>query len=101
MNEFKSNIVPKYVKHTQNDRWLDDQFRICKDTFLVGSILLVVDFVENYTLAPQDEVQSQYYNSVQVSIFVHIVYRHASDSTKEDHKILFLALVPSIYWIPL
>jgi len=46
----------------------------------------VIDFVENYTLAPQEEIQSQYYNSVQVFIFVHIVYRHVIDSTK-DNKI--------------
>ena len=57
MNELKSVIIPKYVKHSQYARWLDGQFCICKNTFPIGTILLVVDFVENYTLAPQDEIQ--------------------------------------------
>ena len=48
----------------------------------------MVDFAENYTLAPQEEIQSQYYNSVQVAMFVHIVYRHADDSTEDDRKVL-------------
>ena len=88
MDEFKSVIIPKYVKHSQYYRWLDGQFHICKNKFPIGTILSVVDFAENYTLASQEEVQPQYYNLVQVTIYVHIVYRHAPDSTKEDQKIL-------------
>ena len=42
-------------------RWQDEQFRICRDTFPIETILLVVDFAENYTLQPQNEIQSQYY----------------------------------------
>ena len=48
----------------------------------------VVDFAENYTLAPQEEIQSQYYNLVKVAIFFHIVYRHADDSSEDNRKIL-------------
>ena len=88
MDEFKSVIIPKYIKHSQYVRWLDGKFYICKNKFLIGTILLVVDFAENYTLAPQDEIQPQYYNSVQVTLYVHIVYRHAPDSIEEDQKIL-------------
>ena len=74
------------MQHSQHAHWLDSQFHLCRNTFSVRTILLVIDFVENYTLAPQEEIQSQYYNSVQVFIFVHIVYRHVIDSTK-DNKI--------------
>ena len=56
MDEFKSVIIPKYIKHSQYARWLDGQFRICKNTFPIVTILSVVDFVENYTLALQDEI---------------------------------------------
>jgi hypothetical protein len=45
--------------------------------FLLGTILSVVDFVENYTFVAQNEIQSEYYHSDQVTIFVHILYRHA------------------------
>ena len=88
VDDFKSAIIPKYGKHSQYARSLDGQFRICKNTFPIGTILSFVDFAEKYTLALQDEVQPQYYNSVQVTIYVHIVYRHAPDSTEEDQKIL-------------
>ena len=44
--------------------------------FPKGKILSVVDFAENYTFSPQKEIQSEYYHSDQVSIFVHILYRH-------------------------
>ena len=44
--------------------------------FSVGTIFSVVDFVENYTFEAQKEIQSDYYHSDQVSIFVHVLYRH-------------------------
>ena len=40
----------------------------------------MVYFVENYTFSPQREIQSEYYHSDQVSIFVHVLYRHAQES---------------------
>ena len=41
--------------------WQDEEFRICRDTFPFGTILLVVDFAENYTLQRENEIKSQYY----------------------------------------
>ena len=38
-------------------RWQDEKFRICRDTFPLGTILSVVEFAENYTLQPQNEIQ--------------------------------------------
>ena len=69
-------------------RWQDEQFRICRDTFPLGIILSVVDFAENYTLQPQNEIESQYYHSEQVTIMVHITYRHGRESNEEKHVIL-------------
>ena len=69
-------------------QWQDEQFKLCRDTFPLGTILSVVDFVENYTLQPQNEIQSQYYHSKQVSIMVHITYKHEPDSTEENRVIL-------------
>ena len=40
----------------------------------------MVDFAENYTFSPQREIQSEYYHSNQVSIFKHVLYRHAQVS---------------------
>ena len=68
-------------------RLQDEQFRTCRDTFPIGTILSVVDFVENYTLQPQNEIQSQYYHSDQVIIMVHITYRHVEDSIEEKRVV--------------
>ena len=54
----------------------------------------MVEFVENYTFAPQREIQSEYYHSDQVSIFVHVLYRHAHaiiysrDSTPQSRDVI-------------
>ena len=62
MEEFFEK-TQQYVKHVHVVRWKDEQFRTCRDTFPIGTILSVFDFVENYTLQPQNEIQSQYYHS--------------------------------------
>ena len=78
----------QYAKHVHVARWQDEQFKACRDTFPIGTILSVVDIAENYTLQPQNEIQSQYDHSDQVSIMVHITYRHGADSTEEKRVIL-------------
>ena len=40
----------------------------------------MIDFAENYTFVPQKEIQSEYYHSDQVSMLVHILYRHAEQN---------------------
>ena len=75
ISEFRGNIQ-QYIQHVNMEQWKDEQFIICRDTFPLRIILSVVDFAENYTLQPQNEIQSQYYHSEKVSIMVHITYRH-------------------------
>ena len=87
MEEFFEK-TQQYVKHVHVARWQDEQFRACRDTFPIGTILSVVDFAENYTLQPQNKIQIQYYHSYQVSIMVHISYRHGADNTEENRVIL-------------
>ncbi|XP_057857649.2 uncharacterized protein LOC131066816 [Cryptomeria japonica] len=85
---FQEKLVYEYIMHTHRARWLDEQFKLCKDTFPLGTIVSIVDFAENYALQPQNQMQSMYYHSTQVSIFIHIAFMHASDSTKEDRKVV-------------
>ena len=40
----------------------------------------MADFVENHTFSPHREIQSEYYHSDQVSIFIHVLYRHDQES---------------------
>ena len=69
-------------------RWEYEQFRICRDTFPLETILSMVEFAENYTLQPKNEIQSQYYHSEKVSIMLHITYQHGPDSNEEKRVIL-------------
>ena len=85
--EFRGKIQ-QYIQHVDMARWKDKQSRICRDTFPIRTILSVVEFAENYTLQPQNEIQIQYYHSEQVSIMVHITYRHGPDSNEEKRVIL-------------
>ena len=54
----------------------------------------MVDFAENYTFEAQKEILSEYYNSGQVSIFVHVLYRHAQqnvdgiESTNDNRHVI-------------
>ena len=57
-------------------------------------ILSVVDFTDNYMFSPQKEIQSEYYDSDQVSIVVHILYKHAElavdgfDSDENNREVI-------------
>ena len=88
MKLFQGKLVYDYIGHTHRDRWLDEKFKLCKDTFPLGMIVSVIDFTKNYTLKPQNEVQPMYYISIQVSIFVHIAFIHAHHSVEDDRKVL-------------
>ena len=64
--DFMNDFVEKtrqYVQHVHVARWKDKHFRICIDTFPIGTVLSVVYFVENYTLQSKNQIQSQYYHS--------------------------------------
>ena len=88
MKIFCENIIYEYARHTHKAQWLDLQFNFSKDTFPLDVIVSVVEFIENYTLQPQNEVQAKYYTSQQVSIFVHIKFMHSPSSIEDDMKIL-------------
>ena len=57
INIFHEKIIYDYARHTHRAQWLDLQFKLCKDTFPLDTIVSVVDFTKNYTLKPQNEVQ--------------------------------------------
>ena len=69
--------LSKYVGHTFRQTWLARQFKACKEDFLIGTIISMIDFAKNYYFQPQDEIQSMHWFNVQVTLLVHITYRHA------------------------
>lgn len=40
-----------------------------------GEVLLLIDFVKNYSFKHQDEIQKQHWFNFQLSILVHFTYR--------------------------
>ena len=76
MDKFQSHIY-KYIKHSHRYRWKYLEFKNSREVFEPGTILLVVEFSENYTFSPLREIQSEYYHYDQVSIFLHVLYRHS------------------------
>jgi dTDP-D-glucose 4,6-dehydratase len=63
--DFMKDFIEKtqqYVQHVHLARGKDEHFRICRDTFPIGTVLSVVYFVETYTIQPKNEIQSQYYH---------------------------------------
>lgn len=44
-------------------------------SLLEDLVLLVIDFAENYNFAEQNEVQEAHWDSLNVNILVHIIYR--------------------------
>ena len=57
MDKFQSQIY-KYIKHSHRSRWKALEFKHFREVFESGTILLVVDFAENYTFVPRREIQS-------------------------------------------
>jgi hypothetical protein len=45
--------IYKYTKHSHRSRWKYLQFKQSREVFPLGTILFVVDFVDNYTFAAQ------------------------------------------------
>ena len=50
ISDFKANNFYNYARHSHKSQWLDQQFRRCKVTFSIGTIISVVDFAKKYTL---------------------------------------------------
>ena len=39
ISDFKVNFFYKYARHSHRSQWLDQQFRMCKETFPIGTII--------------------------------------------------------------
>jgi hypothetical protein len=75
LKKFEEEIY-KYIKHSNRSRWKYLHFKQSHEMFPLGTILSIVDFAENYTSVAQKEIQSEDYHYDQVTIFVHVLYRH-------------------------
>jgi len=68
--------LSKYVGHNFRQTWFARQFKMCEE-FLIGIIVSMTDFEENYSFQIEYEIQSMRWFKVQVTLLVHITYQHA------------------------
>jgi hypothetical protein len=66
--------IRKFIIHNFIVCFQVEQYKICLDTFLKTSMMLVIDFAKNYTFKEYNEVQKMHWHSFQLTILVHICY---------------------------
>ena len=44
-----------------------------------GIVVSSIDFSENYTFKPQNEIQTQHWDNRQITLLIHVTYRHRED----------------------
>ncbi len=62
----------------------------CKATLLEGECMIQMDFAENYTCIPLEEVQSGYWNQDQVTLHPTVVY-YRQDGTMKHHNFVAIS----------
>lgn len=67
--------LQRFVYHNFCARWQTEQAKSAKESLPTNAILTHIDFAENYTFQVQNEIQSMYYHSTQITIMVQVVYR--------------------------
>ena len=82
LRKFETKIY-NYTKHLHRDQWRDLEFKKFGEIFSPRTILSIVDFAKNYTFVAKNEIKCEYYHPDQVSMLVHILYRH--DKQNVDH----------------
>lgn len=73
-------VMKNFIVHNFRARWQSEQFRECLKTFPRGTIVSSIDFSENYTFLVQNEIQSQHWDNKQVTLLIHVTYRHREDA---------------------
>lgn len=66
-----------FIQHDFTAKWQALQFKRCIANFEPGTVVIVMDFSENFTIVYPREPQSMYFNNASIAIHVMVVYRHA------------------------
>lgn len=80
LNELVSDIEkpakggPSFTWHLFSANWQSAQLKKLKDTLPLGTVLMILDFGENFTTLFQDEIKSAHFAKCQITIHPVIVY---------------------------
>jgi hypothetical protein len=67
-------MLQDFITHKYVAKWQDCQFKESLHSLLEDLVLSVIDFLENYTFARQNEVQEAHWHSLSVTIWMQINY---------------------------
>ena len=90
-HELVNYLIPtlqKFIRHNYVARWQDSQCKLAMSSLPKGFLLSHIDFAENYTFQVQNEVQSQYYYTVAVTILIHITYKVVHNEDTNTSSVL-------------
>ena len=71
--EYLKQKLRRFIVHNYIAKWQGEQFKVSIDTFSPDSILSAVDFAENYTFQPYQELQLMHWLQHQITILAHLL----------------------------
>jgi len=78
--------VTTFIIYNFRARWQDEQCQLMMANVPKEVVVSHIDYVENYSFAIQNEVQSLYYFSTSVTILVHItMWKEKDEIVKQTH----------------
>ena len=66
-------------------RWQGDAYHQSIEELAKGEILMIADYIENFSTFSRVELQQDYYNKEQVSIFIVMLIRHRMEGEVEQN----------------
>ena len=96
-DEFLGQVIgdlEKYTSHAFRAQWQADQMKECIKNLQDCEVVMVMDYSENYSCRYQNEVQSAFWDQVQVTIHPVMTYYWKMDRAERvlvKHSIIFIS----------
>ncbi|MES9880719.1 MAG: hypothetical protein ABW185_07545, partial [Sedimenticola sp.] len=94
MFEYFKTLLQQFPAHQFRAQWQTKQMKTLIENLPIGHCVTIHDFSENYKCCAQNEIQSSYFQKLDVSLHVTIIHRHAVleydgvTSSEEDPHII-------------
>ncbi len=100
VSELVMDISATFEKHQHTEHLFRASYQHRVETQLMSAASLpqdhcvvVMDFSENFTIEPQDEIQAAHYTQKQITIHPIYIVRHSPDSSPDNPKIMKESLI--------
>ena len=75
---FFKHLIETFPAHEFRAKWQLKQLKNIVTSLPIGHCIAVHDFSENYKCIAKEEIQAAYFQKIEVSIHVSVLYRHAA-----------------------